>query len=158
MFWKFVISALLLPSCLGLEVATASVQKEIQTQPNYEKLGTQVAQQEDWETDAEQLKNHKHHHYKTRRYYRYHRPCPQSYRSYYRRGHHPEYIDYRRRDDYYNRDYQHRRYHPQYIEYRGRDDYYNRYHQHRRYHPQHIYDRSIYHNPYRYYRHGRYDY
>ena len=142
MFWKFVISALLLPSCLGLEVATASVQKEIQTQPNYEKLGTQVAQikdnsltQEDWETDAEQLKNHKHHHYKTRRYYRYHRPCPQSYRSDYHRGYDPEYIDYRRRDDYYNRDYQHRRYHPQ-----------------------HIYDRSIYHNPYRYYRHGRYDY
>lgn len=70
MFWKFVISALLLPSCLGLEVATASVQKGIQTQPNYETLGTQVAQiedhsltQENWETDAEQLKNHKHNHH-----------------------------------------------------------------------------------------------
>ncbi|NMG21322.1 hypothetical protein, partial [Brasilonema bromeliae] len=60
MFWKFVISALLLPCCLGLEVATASVQKGIQTQLNYEKLGTQVAQiednsltQADWETDTD---------------------------------------------------------------------------------------------------------
>ncbi|MBW4626934.1 MAG: hypothetical protein KME49_15880 [Brasilonema octagenarum HA4186-MV1] len=143
MFWKFVISALLLPSCLGLEVATASVQKGIKTQLNYEELGTQVAQvednlstQTDWETDTEQLKHHKHrHHYKTRRSYRHRRPCSQSNRSYYRRGYHPQYIDYRRRHNDYNRYYQDRQYHPEYI-----------------------YDRDIYRNPYRYNRHGRYDY
>ncbi|MGH7999989.1 MAG: hypothetical protein ACREPR_11305 [Brasilonema sp.] len=144
MFWKFIVSALVLPSCLGLEVATASLQKEVQTQPNYEELRTQVAQieddsltQADWETDAEQLKHHKHrHHYKSRRRnYRHHRRCPQGYRS-----HEP------------------RRYRPQYIHYRRRHHNDNRYYEHRRYHPQYIYDREIYRNPYRYYRHGRYHY
>ncbi|NMG10787.1 hypothetical protein [Brasilonema sp. UFV-L1] len=143
MFWKFIVSALVLPSYLGLEVATASVQKEVQTQPNYEELKTQVVQieddsltQADWETDVEQLKHHKRrHHYKTRRYNRHHKPCPQDYGSDYRRRYYPQHIHYRRR--HYND---------------------NRYYHHRHYHPQYIYDREIYRNPYRYYRHGRYHY
>jgi hypothetical protein len=143
MFWKVIISALFLPSCFGLEVATASVQKGIQTQLNYQDLGIQVAQieensltQADWETDTEQAKHHKRrHHYKTRQYYRHHRPCGQSNRSHYRRGYHPQYINYPRRHHNYNKSYQDRQYHPEYI-----------------------YDRDIYRNPYRYNRHGRYDY
>ncbi|BAZ24876.1 hypothetical protein NIES4073_57760 [Kalymmatonema gypsitolerans NIES-4073] len=143
MFWKFIVSALLLPSCLGFEIAAASLQKGVQTQPEAEELKAQVAQigddpsiQTDWEADTEQLKHHKHHHYHKprRRYSRPHRPCPQSYRQHYRRG----------------------SYHPQYIHYRRGHGNHHRYYRHGQNHPDYIYDRDLYRNPYRYHRHGRY--
>lgn len=143
MFWKFIVSALVLPSCLGFEIAAASLQKGVQTQPKPEELKAQVAQigddssiQTDWEADTEQLKHHKyqHHHKPRRRYYNRHRPCPQGYRQHYRRG----------------------SYHPQYIHYRRRYNNHQRYYRHGQNHPDYIYERHLYRNPYRYYRHGRY--
>ncbi|MDF5714445.1 MAG: hypothetical protein PUP93_11265 [Rhizonema sp. NSF051] len=38
MFWKLLISILLLPSCLGFEVASASIKNEVQTLPKSEEL------------------------------------------------------------------------------------------------------------------------
>lgn len=142
MFWKFIVSALLLPSCLGFEIAAASLQKGIQTQPKTEELGVQVAQigddssiQTNWEADTEQLKHYKYqHHHNPRRYYRYHRHCSQGYRQHYRRGY----------------------YHPQNIYYRRRYDNQQEYYPSGQNHPDSIYERHLYRNPYRYYRHGRY--
>ncbi|WP_156818259.1 hypothetical protein [Mastigocladopsis repens] len=147
MLWKFIVSVLLLPSCLGFEIAAASLQKGVQTQSKSEEMGAQVAQiredsstQIDWETDPEQLKHHKYHHHKPRhhkprrRYYRRHRAYPQGKRYHYRRRVQPRYIHYRKS--------LHRR---------------NRYYHQRRYHPQYIHERHLYRNPYRYYRHGRYN-
>lgn len=141
MLWKFIVSALLLPSCLGFEIAAASLQKGVQTQQKSEELKAQVAQiresssiHANSEADTEQLKHtkYRHHHKPRRRYYRRYRP--QGYKSHYRRRvHQPQYIHYRRRHHNQHRYYHQGGYHPQYIHYQRR-----------------------YENRYRYYRHGRY--
>ncbi|BAZ49433.1 hypothetical protein NIES4103_20450 [Nostoc sp. NIES-4103] len=119
MFWKLVISILLLPSCLGFEIATASEKNSLQTLPTPENLDLSVVQTKanqdevnyfansvegDWQADAEKLKDRKHrHHYRRhRRYYRYRRQYHQRYRNYNRhQPYYPENIYYRRR--YHNR-------------------------------------------------------
>ena len=122
MFWKLVISILLLPSCLGFEIATASEKNRLQMLPTPENLDLTVVQtnanqdevnyfansvreyssiEEDRQGDTEKLKHRKHrHHY--RRYRRYPRQYHQRNRNYYRRQrYYPENIYYRRR--YHNR-------------------------------------------------------
>lgn len=141
MFWKFAIGVLLLPSCLGLEIAAASQKNQLQMLPISEELETVVVQtkpnddvvnfltnsvrqhssiQEEGETDTEKLKHRRYNHYKRhRRYYRH-----------YRRRHHPRYRNYHRRRYYYHqnihyrrryynryRDYHHRVYDPLYCHY-----------------------------------------
>ncbi len=119
MFWKVVISILLLPTCLGLEIATASETNELQMLLSSEELNTSIVQTKpnqdilnslpnsvakDSEADTEKLKHRKYrrHHRRHRRYYRHRRRYHQRYRNYYRqRLYYPEDIYYRRR--YHNR-------------------------------------------------------
>ncbi len=154
MFWKFVVGALVLPGCLGLEIAAASLGKDnVEILPKSEKLELSLAKTQDYKVDhsltpttresstipanqeanTEQLKegadiplkiSHRY-----RRYYR--RPCYRRRRyrrNYYRRRryYHPAY--YRRRR--YRRHRYHRHYHRHYYR-RGHRRYYYR---HRHYH------------------------
>ena len=154
MFWKFVISVLLLPSCLGLEIATASPTNESQMLLKSEELSsvgqTQADQdvvkslplivaesnptQEDLETERENLNNKQYHHYykNHRCYYRRHRSHHRRYRYYHHRGYYPRYHHRRR---YYHR---------------------SRYYQQGIYDPLYIHYRRYYQNRYRYDRHHRY--
>lgn len=119
-FWKFAIGALVLPGCLGLEVASASITREVGKQsqqqqidqnllelsekPEIEYLSLEVESQVDGE-EAEQIKrNYKHYHRKKRHRY-YKRPC-RTRRTYYR----PKKVHYRKRRS--------RKYHYNNINYR----------------------------------------
>ena len=125
MFWKLVISILLLPSCLGFEIATASEKNRLQILPTLENLDVPVVQrksnqdvvnsfgnsvreyssiEEDRQGDTEKLKHrrHRYHYRRHRRYYRHRRQYHQRYRNYYRhRLYYPQNIHDRRR--YHNR-------------------------------------------------------
>lgn len=115
MFWKFVISILLLPSCLGLEIAAALEKNELHMLPISEELSAPVIQTnanqnllnslyssvtKDLQADTKNLKHRKY----RRHYHRFRRQYHQRYRNYYHeRLYSPQNIYYRRR------------YHNQYI-------------------------------------------
>ncbi|MFN6567546.1 hypothetical protein [Dendronalium sp. ChiSLP03b] len=140
MFWKFVIGVLLLPSCLGLEIATASQKNGLQMLPTSEESSTLTLQtkanqdvvnslpnsvreyssnQEDWEADTEKVKHRRYRHYKRhRRYYRHHRRYHQRYRNYHRRRlYYRQNIHYRRRYHNQYRNSHQRVYDPLYCHY-----------------------------------------
>ena len=120
MFWKFVVSALLLPSCLGFETATAHLVNKVQNQPQSQEsalpftstLANQseevVSIQGNLETDTTQVKQTKYEYYqrihqeRLRRYrqkvrsrsYRHHRRYNQN-RVYYPQNRHPRRHNYR---------------------------------------------------------------
>ncbi len=155
MFWKFVVGALVLPGCLGLEIAAASLGKDnINIRPKSEELELSLAKTQNrqdvdqplaqttkessnipvtQEVDTKQLTEGADIPIKIshRRYYR--RPCYR--RRYYRRRYyrrrryyHPAY--YRRRR--YRRHRYHRHYHRHYYR-RG----HRRYHYHHRHYHRH---------------------
>lgn len=115
-FWKFAVGALVLPGFLGLEVAQASITKELDKQPQQQEINqglvnfTQTPEVDyrlslevEPEVDGEELeqtkRNYKYHNqrYKKRRYYK--RPC-RTRRTYYR----PKKVHYRKR---HSRNYHH---------------------------------------------------
>jgi Ni/Co efflux regulator RcnB len=139
-FRKFVISVLLLPACLGFEIATASQKNELQVLPTSEQSSALTVQTkanknegnslanavteyssipEDWESDTEKVKHRRYHHYKRyRRYYRHHRRYYQRYRNYHlRRYYYPQNIYYRRQYHDRYRNYHQRVYEPLYCHY-----------------------------------------
>lgn len=153
MFWKFVVGVLLLPTCLGFEIAAASMSQSekladtvqnIHKDENYIKFASIPT---DEHNDSEPLLQTKYEHdYQiSHRYYR-HRSCP--HHRYYSHGvYHPEYVDYYRRDRHENWHY-----HPHYYNYHRRDHDSNRYYRHQ-YHPHNYnYHRRDDHSN-RYYRH-----
>jgi len=145
MFWKFIVSALLLPCCLGIETATASQINNHNQQLQVEELASSnleipLISKEDslvestQETDTDKLKGHHHRHYRKRHYHRprhYHRRYYNHHRRrhYYRPRHHRRYYYHPQR--HYRRYYNHYYYHPQ----RHYRRYYNHYYRpHRRHH------------------------
>ncbi|MBW4506029.1 MAG: hypothetical protein KME64_05920 [Scytonematopsis contorta HA4267-MV1] len=130
-YLKLVIGALVLPSCLGLESAAASVQNKLSSQeiaPVVQKQANlnpgsslQIAEYEEF--DADQLKGG-HHCYRPRRvsHYRVHNPCSRYERSRYRHDDddHEEYGHrrgrrYRHDDDHDSDRYDHEDYHHESI-------------------------------------------
>ncbi|WP_414572916.1 hypothetical protein [Nostoc sp. CCY 9925] len=149
MFWKFVISVLLLPTCLGLEIAAASEKNELQMLLNSEELSTPIVQTanqdivnylpnsvteyssvpKDSEADTEKLKHRKYrrYHRRHRRYYRHRRQYHQRYRNYYRqRLYYQQNIYYRRRYHNRYRNYYQKVHHPLYCHYLRNYDYLHR--------------------------------
>lgn len=150
MFWKFVISVLLLPTCLGLEIAAASEKNELQMLQSSEELSTAIVQKQsnqnilnswqnsvteyssvpqDSEVDSEKLKHRKYrrYHRRHRRYYRHRRHYRQWHRNYYRqRIYYPEDIYYRRRYHHRYRNYHQRVHDPLYRYYLRNYDYLHR--------------------------------
>ncbi|MBW4478418.1 MAG: hypothetical protein KME54_16530 [Tolypothrix brevis GSE-NOS-MK-07-07A] len=135
MFWKFVVSALLLPSFLGFETAAAHLVNKVQNQPQSQEstlpVTSTLANKEDSsiqgnsESDTTQVKQTKYEYYQNiqhqrlRRYrqkvrshsYRYHRRVRHhrrynQNRVYYRQNRHPRRHYYR-----YQRQYQPQNYH-----------------------------------------------
>jgi len=182
MFRKFLVSLLILPSCLGFDLAAASLKNEVQTLPKSFELGlptqkTQANQnavnfspfpvkehssiQGDQEANTEEVKQIKYEHpYQiAHEYYYHHRACSH-YRYYHHRYYHPDYVDYRYH--YHHEYYYSRYYHPDYVDYRYH--YYHEYYYPRYYHNNGYYgngyDYSNYHYRYNhnngYYRHGDY--
>lgn len=153
MFWKFVVGALVLPGCLGLEIATASLGKDnTNILPKSEELELSLAKTQDYkdvetplsqttsesstipakqEVDTKQVTEGAD------------MPLKISHRRYYRR---PCYRRRRYRRNYYRR----RRYHPAYYRRHRRRYRRNRYHRH---HHRHYYRRG---HRRRYYRHRHY--
>ncbi|MCF2147179.1 hypothetical protein IQ276_012130 [Desmonostoc muscorum LEGE 12446] len=154
MFWKFVISVLLLPSFLGLEIAAASEKNELQMLPTSKELNAPVVQTKtnqdilnslpnsvteyssvpkDSEVDTEKLKHRKYrrYHRRHRRYYRHRRHYHQRYRNYYRqRLNYPKDIYYRRRHHNRYRNSHQRVHNPLYCHYLRNYDYlHSNYHQ-----------------------------
>jgi hypothetical protein len=131
MFWKLIVSALLLPSCLGFETATAHLVNKVQNQPQSQesalpftstlanKSEEDASIQGNFEADTTQVKQTKYEYYqrihqeRLRRYwqkvhgrnYRHHRRYNQN-RVYYRQNRHP-----RRHYNRYQRQYQPQNYH-----------------------------------------------
>ncbi|MBD2518623.1 hypothetical protein H6G93_27385 [Nostoc sp. FACHB-973] len=150
MFWKFVISVLLLPSFLGLEIAAASEKNELQMLPTSKEFSTSTVRtkvnqnvlnflpnsvteyssiSEDLEVDTEKLKHRKYRRYyrRHRRYYRHHRQYHQRRRNYYRqRLYYPQNIYYRRRHHNRYRNSHQRVYDPLYCHYLINYDYVDR--------------------------------
>ncbi|WP_155960409.1 hypothetical protein [Fischerella sp. PCC 9605] len=154
MFWKFVVSALVLPISLGLEVATASVKDEVHIPSS---IQTSILSPE--EADTAELKQtihsqdykisqHRRHYHRTR----YHRRHPHYRQRYYRRHYqrtryhkrHPHYRQHYYRRHYYRPHYQrvyypnYRYYHPNYrrvfrhgVDFPQTNFYYRRYDHHR---------------------------
>jgi len=135
MFWKIVVSALLLPSCLGFETAAAHITSKVQNQPQSQESALPVtstlanlklANKEDssiqgnFEADTPQVKQTKYEYYqnihrqrlrrsrqkvRSRSYRHHHRRYNQN-RVYYRQNYHPRRHYYR-----YQRQYQPQNYH-----------------------------------------------
>jgi hypothetical protein len=156
MFWKFVVSALLLPTCLGFEPATAFISNKVDSLPHSENstllAGNIQTQSQEYtsipdnrEGDVGELEDtqDKHHYKRSRRHYRRNQQCPQSH--------------YRRRDrNYHNGNYyqrvNHRRYYNPYQNYYN-GNYYQRVNHHRYDHP--YYQNTSHRNRYQRLRHGR---
>ena len=120
-FWKFAVGALVVPGLIGLEVAQASITKELDREPQGQEinqslvklsqnpeldyLSLEVEPQADSEELEQTKRNYKHHHYKKRRYYK--RPC-RTKRTYYR----PKKVHYhkRRSRNYHHKNVNYRRY------------------------------------------------
>ena len=167
MFWKFLVSVLILPSCLGFEIAAASIKNGVQTLPS-EELGLSPQQtkanrdvvnsslfpikgsssiQGDREADTEELRhtNYQHPYLLAHRYYQ--NSCLQGHRYYLRGYYYPESAGYNRQYYHNNRYYRHRNYYPQYYRY---GDYHNNsYYRHGYYNQRYYYNNG-------YYRHGDY--
>jgi hypothetical protein len=165
MFWKIVVSALLLPSCLGFEAAAAHLANKVQNQPQSQEsilpvtstLANQsvmnsfkLANEEDSlikgnsESDTAQVKQTKYEYYqdihrqRLRRYRQ--RVCPDSYR------HHRRVRHYRRYNQ--NRVYYRQNHRPRRHYYR-----YQRLHHRRNYQPRYYHRRHNYRC--QYFSHGR---
>lgn len=150
MFWKVFVSALLLPSYLGFNIASAAIKNKVEVLPKPEELReptqqTQVDQravdvspflvkehssiQGTQKADFRQLAPTTNEHPYLIAHWYYHRPCRDH--SYYHYGHyHPEYVHYRH--------YYHPRYYYHY--------YYHHYYYHYYYYPRHHYHRHYYNN------------
>jgi hypothetical protein len=150
MFWKFVVSALLLPSCLGFETATAHLVNKVQNQPQSQEsalpftstLANQseedVSIQGNLETDTTQVKQTKYEYYQ-----RIHQQRLRRYRQKLRSH------SYRR-----HRRVHHRRYNQNRVYYRqNRHPRRHYYRYHRQYQPQNSHRRHNYRC--QYYSHGR---
>ncbi|MGB3652356.1 MAG: hypothetical protein WBA41_14225 [Rivularia sp. (in: cyanobacteria)] len=92
MLWKFVVGILVLPCCLGLETASATLRKvQIPAQPEIELLSPQSEEeanvgetipainQQDYKISHHRRRDRKQHHYKRRNYQR------RNYNQHYRR-------------------------------------------------------------------------
>ncbi len=168
MFWKLLVSVLILPSCLGFKIAAASIKNGVQTLPS-EELGLSPQQtkanrdvvnsslfpsagsssiQGDREADTEELRhtNYQRPYLLAHRYY-HHSSCLQGHRYYLRGYYYPESAGYHRQYYHNNRYYRHRNYYPQYYRY---GDYHNNSYY------RHGYDNQRYYYNNGYYRHGDY--
>ncbi len=186
MFWKFLVSVLILPSCLGFDIAAASIKNGVQTVPSEEldlptqqiKVNRDVVNslvfpikesssiQGVQEADTGQLRQITYQYpYLIAHQYYSHRPCLQGRRYYIRGYFYPEYADYHRSYYHNNGYYRHRNYYPQYYRHRYyhnngyyRHGYYNHpYYQNNGYYRQRNYYPQYYHNN-GYYRHDGYNY
>lgn len=128
MFWKFVVGVLLLPSCLGFEIATASIpkSKELATPVQLTQVidGEVNSLAQDEEVDSGKLKHHRRY-YKRHRHYSRYRKCPR-YRAYRRRNYHYQNAHYRRRH-YYGNGYSY----PTRVNYHRHPNYYYKRHYNR---------------------------
>ena len=153
MFWKFVVGALVLPGCLGLEIATASLGKDnTNILPKSEEVELSLAKTQNYKdveqplpqttsesstiVNTEQLTEGADMPLKIshRRYYR--RPCYRRRRyrrhHYRRRYYHPAYYRRRhRRRRHYRRNRYHRHYHKHYYRRGHRRHHYHHRHYHR---------------------------
>ncbi|MBR8838117.1 MAG: hypothetical protein DSM106950_29985 [Stigonema ocellatum SAG 48.90 = DSM 106950] len=158
MFWKFLVSVLLLPSCLGFEIAAASIKNEVQTLSKSEELTLPMQQTEanqdvvnsslfsdreyssiprDQQAVSRELKHTEYQQPYLIAHRYHHGGCLQGGHRYYLRGYYyPEYTSY------------HRHYHHRNVYYRYRN-YYPQYYRHGYYHQPYYHHNG-------YYRHGDY--
>ncbi len=102
MLWKFLVGTLVLPCCLGLETASATLRKDIQTPVKLEQQELLFAESEQDENPGEVI--------------------PAINQNDYKISHHTQ--RYRKRHHYKRRRYQRRNYHPNYrrVNYRNYQD------------------------------------
>ena len=177
MYWKLLISLLILPSYLGFDIVEASVKNDVslpkseditaQSQQTPEKqninnsspflLKEHSSTSTDQKADARKVEpiNYERPYKIAHEYYYHYNRCHHGYRRYYRQtGYYPDFIDYRRSyyHQYFYPGYYHHYYYPRH--------YYNSgYYHHEYYHPRYYYNNGYYHHEYyhpRYYNNGYY--
>ena len=103
MLWKFVVGTLVLPCCLGIETASATLRKDVSMSVSSEKLElmsnagetTPAINQNDFKISHHKRRYRKRHHYKRRHYQR--RNYHPNYRRVNYRDNYQDCPDYRRR-------------------------------------------------------------
>jgi hypothetical protein len=143
MFWKFVVSALLLPACLGFETVPVFASSKVDILPHSENLAigadntnrkvqqdTLISDNEEGDTEEVEDTKDKHHYKRSRRQYRRQQKCPRTYhnrRRNYRRVNHRRYYNPHHGNYYHGNYYRrvnHRSYdHPYHPNYHHRNRY-----------------------------------